>query len=152
MHTGGGGGQEGVRSVKLWHKNSIKHKKTTPSTPFKRIWPIPQGPPGFPTTVRMTSDSTIIYALHKHSCVTHLMMSKLKVPGLSLENGNGKIRVLSLNWSWYFRLKAQTSFPLLLVVIVIQDHNKMSLFFSLKPNVASRWLFKVFFRIINSRV
>jgi hypothetical protein len=55
----GGGGGRGLWSEKLSHKNSIKHEKvdpldflTTPSTPLKRIWPKPQGPPpGFPTTV-----------------------------------------------------------------------------------------------------
>jgi len=44
---------EVVSSEKLSHKNAIKHEKsgprldflTTPSTPLKRIWPKPQGPP-----------------------------------------------------------------------------------------------------------
>jgi len=48
----------GTRVPPPLDRNPIKHEKgdpldflTTPSTPLKIIWPIPQGPPGFPTTV-----------------------------------------------------------------------------------------------------
>ncbi len=50
--TQGGWKRRGFRSEKLSHKDTLKHEKgdplgflTTPSTPLKRIWSKPQGPP-----------------------------------------------------------------------------------------------------------